>query len=245
MTASATDSNQIPTDVIRLGNLAAFGLMSPTTAHTKTATETNAMNSPTHHSPLINRSLFDVPEQDTRSGNYRLASEQDRTDAMVCLANMYADGRGVPENGGEAVRAMNSCGVMGTLSVADDDHHLLRLAGRHVLRVAFRQRPPETRPKGWHRGGDRSILPGRPHSPGGREGKIARAVRAFSCRAERGKGRPTRPRSMHQTPRADGPLHWQARRRHMAAARTARTDLQFPAAQRHGSSCLDEKNLPT
>ena len=61
MTASATDSNQIHTDVIRLGNLAAFGLMSPTTAHTKTAIETNAMNSPTHYSPLINWSLFDVP----------------------------------------------------------------------------------------------------------------------------------------------------------------------------------------
>ena len=44
MTASATDSNPIHTDVIRLGNLAAFGLMSPTTAHTKTANDTNAMN---------------------------------------------------------------------------------------------------------------------------------------------------------------------------------------------------------
>ena len=55
MTASATDSNPLHTDVIRLGNLAAFGLMSPTTAHTKTANDTNAMNSPTHHIERGNR----------------------------------------------------------------------------------------------------------------------------------------------------------------------------------------------
>ena len=61
MTASATDSNPIHTDVIRLGNLAAFGLMSPTTAHTKTANDTNAMNSPTHHSPLIRDFRFACP----------------------------------------------------------------------------------------------------------------------------------------------------------------------------------------
>ena len=66
-------------------------------------------------------------------------------------------------------------------------------------------------------GGDRSIPPGRPHPPGGRERKIARAVRAFPCRADRGKGQPrgadSRDSRASVSPGArQGPPEHQARR---------------------------------
>ena len=72
-----------------------------------------------------------------------------------------------------------------------------RSAGRRRPDVAShgppapRRRPPETRARGLHRGGPlpptARRLPGRPHHRAAGEEKIARALRAFPCRAERGK----------------------------------------------------------
>ena len=62
--------------------------------------------------------------------------------------------------------------------------------GRTAL-LPHRQRPPETRAIG-AQGGDRSILPGRPHPPSGREGKNRARYARLPCRAERGKERRTR-----------------------------------------------------
>ena len=76
---------------------------------------------------------------------------------------------------------------------------------RATTRRGAHSRPPETRPVGVHSGGAGGLVPSIHHvtptpcpsppvhppgrlRPGGRQGKIARALRAFFCRAVRGKG---------------------------------------------------------